>query len=290
MLEHKLKKNLKPKRVIILGKNSFIGKEVIQLLKLHEINFKAFGKKDIDLEKENSYKKLSKNIKEDDCLILISARVPVKNIGMFKQNLSIIESMIKAINIVPVQHVINISSDAVYEDILKPMNENSKKSPNSLHGLMHLTRETLLKENVEKKRLAILCPTLIYGKNDPHDGYGPNKFYRLIKENKDIILFGKGEERRDHVFVEDVAKIILYVILRKSYGSLNIATGILKSFNDCAQLLKKIYKKDINIIFTKRVGEMPHNGYRAFNIKHTKSLFPGFQYTKPVDGFKKFKE
>ena len=83
--------------------------------------------------------------------------------------------MIKAINIVPVQHVINISSDAVYEDILKPMNENSKKSPNSLHGLMHLTRETLLKENVERKRLAILCPTLIYGKNDPHDGYGPTR-------------------------------------------------------------------------------------------------------------------
>ena len=38
-----------------------------------------------------------------------------------------------------------------------------------------------------------LRPTLIYGNGDTHGGYGPNKFLQL--KNKDIILFGKGEEK-----------------------------------------------------------------------------------------------
>ena len=52
-------------------------------------------------------------------------------------------------------------------------------------------------------------PTLIYGKKDPHNGYGPNKFLRKISSNQNIDLFGKGEERRDHVYIEDVVEVIL---------------------------------------------------------------------------------
>ena len=50
-----------------------------------------------------------------------------------------------------------------------------------------------------RRDLAILRPTLIYGAGDPHNGYGPNRFRRLAATGKPIILFGEGEERRDHV-------------------------------------------------------------------------------------------
>ena len=70
---------------------------------------------------------------------------------------------------------------------------------------MHATREAILK-NKFSKILCILRPTLIYGIGDSHNGYGPNKFLRLIKKNKNISLFGKGEELRDHVSINDVTK------------------------------------------------------------------------------------
>ena len=73
---------------------------------------------------------------------------------------------------------------------------------------MHLIRENVLK-NYFNEKLCILRPTLIYGKKDPHNGYGPNKFLRKISSNQNIDLFGKGEERRDHVYIDDVTGVIL---------------------------------------------------------------------------------
>ena len=58
---------------------------------------------------------------------------------------------------------------------------------------MHLIKENVLK-NYFNEKLCILRPTLIYGKKDPHNGYGPNKFLRKITSNQSIDLFGKGEK------------------------------------------------------------------------------------------------
>ena len=55
-----------------------------------------------------------------------------------------------------------------------------------------------------KAPLAILRPTLIYGEKDPHNGYGPNQFRRKANKGEAITLFGEGEERRDHVAIDDV--------------------------------------------------------------------------------------
>ena len=124
---------------------------------------------------------------------------------MFNNNLKIIKNVSETLISFKKLHVINISSDAVYSDSKKPLNENSLTYPESLHGLMHLNREILLRQVVDHKYFVTLRPTLIYGSEDPHNGYGPNSFMRLVKSNKNIKLFGEGEELRDHVYVEDVA-------------------------------------------------------------------------------------
>ena len=85
------------------------------------------------------------------------------------------------------QHLIYISSDAVYKDIKTKINENSKTEPKSLHGIMHLTRELLF--GAHFNNLCILRPTLIYGEEDPHNGYGPNQFIRLAKKNYPIKIY-----------------------------------------------------------------------------------------------------
>ena len=47
---------------------------------------------------------------------------------------------------------------------------------------MHLMRENMLK--LLDVKLCIVRPTLIYGTNDPHNGYGPNQFIRLAQSKK----------------------------------------------------------------------------------------------------------
>ena len=39
-------------------------------------------------------------------------------------------------------------------------------------------------------------PTLVYGENDPHNGYGPNQFIRNAQNSKNIVFYLVGEERR----------------------------------------------------------------------------------------------
>ena len=44
-------------------------------------------------------------------------------------------------------------------------------------------------------KMCIVRPTLVYGSNDPHDGYGPNKFIRNAQSKKYIKLFERRRKR-----------------------------------------------------------------------------------------------
>ena len=131
------------------------------------------------------------------------------------ENMIIAKVILDALSAVGVAHVVNISSDAVYADGPLPLTETSPAAPTSIHGAMHLAREIAFTSTL-KSPLATLRPTLVYGAGDPHNGYGPNKFRRQANRGEAIVLFGEGEERRDHVDVGDIAEIVLLVLDHRS--------------------------------------------------------------------------
>jgi UDP-glucose 4-epimerase len=182
--------------------------------------------------------------------------------------------------------VVNIGSDAIYADGPLPLTESSPPAPTSLHGAMHAARELAFRAEVKAPQ-AHLRPTLIYGAPDPHNGYGPNRFRRLAAEGKNIVLFGEGEERRDHVFIDDVAALVARVLCRRSTGVLNIATGEVHSFAELARKIISLSKKAVRIKTTPRSGPMPHNGYRAFDIAACREAFPDFRFTSLEEGLRK---
>ena len=289
MINHLKKKNKKPNRVIILGAGGFISGLVQEKLINSGIPHLALTRKKVDLTLPSAQKKLTKYIKPKDCLLFVAAKAPVKSEEMLIKNLIMCNAVCSVIKKIPINHLVYISSDAVYSDTYRPLTEKSFTQPSSLHGLMHLSREIMLK-NVFKGPICFLRPTLIYGENDPHNGYGPNQFFRLAKKNKKIKIFGKGEELRDHVWVEDVAKIIVQVLINRSEGILNIATGRVLSFEKIAKLIIKLTNSSSKIKNIKRKGPMPHNGYRSFNVTLLKRVFPNFKYQKMSDVLYKIKE
>jgi nucleoside-diphosphate-sugar epimerase len=204
---------------------------------------------------------------------------------MLIRNVQMMINVCGALSQIQPRHVIYVSSDAVYADCIGPLKETSSAEPASMHGVMHLTREIMLKEAVEG-HLAILRPTLIYGVSDPHNGYGPNRFRRLAAAGETIILFGKGEEQRDHVLVDDVAELIRLIAWHRSTGILNAATGTVTSFKQMAEQIVAQFNPSVAIKESPRIGTMPHNGYRPFDPTATLSSFPHFQYTYISDGMK----
>lgn len=268
------------KRVVILGANSFIGKAITKKFNSQNIKPVLVTRQNVDLEKKQSSNKLKKILKKDDTVIFIAAVAPVKNISMLNQNLVICKNIIESLKIKKPNHIIYISSDAVYSDSKNKINEKSETTPESFHGFMHLIRENMLKElNCIK---TFVRPTLVFGSDDPHNGYGPNKFIRCAQNNEDIFLFGKGEEKRDHIHVDNVAEVVLTAAIKKVGGIINAVSGNVISFNEITKNLKKVYPTLV-IKNLKRKGPMPHNGYRAFDNKLLRKYFPKLHLIKLSD-------
>ena len=282
-----MKKN---NRIVILGGNSFVASNFINLLKKNKKKFLPIFKKNIDLTNTNSIKKLSRVLKKNDSLVFISAIAPVKNFKMLIQNLDMCKNVYEALKKKKINYLLYVSSDAVYSDSKKRLTEQSETKPDNLHAFMHLMRENILK--LLNIKLCIVRPTLVYGSNDSHNGYGPNQFIRLAQSKKDISLFGKGEEKRDHIHVNDVGNAIYFLVNKKYVGTVNLVSGTVNSFFKIAQKIKDLYK--IKIKYVKRKGPMPHNGYRAFNNYLLKKILPKtnnpiniFEWVKKKEKYKR---
>lgn len=257
---------MKNKKLVIVGSGGFISSAVEKKLE-GKIKILKIPRKKIDLFKLNSVKKLSKLVRKNDLIFFVATKAPCKNQEDFNYNITIVNNFCKSLSKNKnTNKIFYLSSDAVYSDTLKKITEDSKTFPLNFHGLMHLTREIILKINFPEK-VSIFRPTLVYGPQDPHNGYGPNKFKRRIIEKKNIELFGKGEEIRDHIYIDDVANIISKLILKEFDGVMNIVTGFGISFYNIAKLAISKSKLKINISYLKRTAPIPHNGYRVFSKK-----------------------
>lgn len=275
-----------PMRVVVLGANGFVGSSIMSLLTTTSVATLPLGRNEIDLLSLNARDRLTSVLRLDDTLVVVSAKAPCRNSEMLLENIRMMATVCSALEQAPVAHVVYISSDAVYRDSDKPLTETSCAEPNSLHGAMHLARELMLK-SIVKSPMAILRPSLLYGAGDPHNGYGPNRFRRLAGEGREIMLFGEGEERRDHVLIDDVAELVYRVIVQRSSGILNIATGEIHSFRAIAEKIATMAPEPVAVRGTPRQGPMPHGGYRPFDISACRKSFPDFHYTPLTDGLLK---
>ena len=165
MLKHLHNEHKEPSRVVILGANGFVGNSVVKYLLASDINVLALTRDDIDLASSNACSKLTRILDSQDSIVFVSARAPVKNNQMLIDNLKMADVVCEALGQTPINHLIYISSDAVYADSEIPLTEESVRGPNSLHGVMHLAREVMLQESIESP-MCILRPTLIYGSSD----------------------------------------------------------------------------------------------------------------------------
>lgn len=257
------------KKFLIFGKNGFLAKELKILLLKKKIRHHFISSKEIDLTQISSAKKLLK-FNELYNVVFLSAITPDKgkDENIFLKNISMINNFFKYFNLNSINHFTYISSDAVYSMKEKIIDEETITAPDDLYGMMHLAREKICQSKIKIQKLLILRPTIIYGKNDTHNSYGPNRFVRQLRDNKNIILFGRGLDVRDHVFVKHVVRIICDFSINGVFGVFNLASGKSYTFRAVAIKIMRVFK------LCKELKYISNNGIvtkRFFNIKKLKS-------------------
>lgn len=283
MLSHGHAQAQKPARVVVLGGGGFIAGAIRRRIEADAIATLALGRPALDLLAPDAAARLAEVLRPDDALVVASAKAPCKDLAMLRENLLMVEAVCTALQRRTVAHLVYISSDAVYKDSAKPLTEVSCAEPGTLHGVMHLAREIALRQ-AHAGPLALVRPTLVYGFDDPHNGYGPNRFRRLAAAGKEIVLFGEGEERRDHVDVEDVAEVARLIIVHCSAGIANAVSGQVVSFRELADFAAASFPPCVPVRGTPRRGPMPHNGYRAFDNGAVRAAFPSLNFKSWREG------
>lgn len=275
----------RPFRVVVLGATGSVGTSLMQGFSTQAIDAIGLGSAQVNLCDPSSVDLLRQMIRPDDTLLILSALTPDKgrDVSTFMKNVTMGAHLSLFLQQGPCAHVIYLSSDAVYADGVSPIRETSCASPSTLHGLMHLARERLLQEALRSSKtpLLILRPCTLYGPSDTHNGYGPNRFLRSAIREHTISLFGEGEEQRDHLYLDDLSRLIGLCAQQRTSGLLNVATGTAVSFAAVAEMVAGLLDAPVQITSRPRQGPITH---RRFDVTALQRAFPSWRATPFSEG------
>lgn len=285
MIRHRHLAPLRPSRVVVLGASGFVGKALVEELARLDIETVPLSSKDIDLCQPESTAALRRLLRQEDVVVLVSAITPDKgkDAATLMRNLAMGQHVSAALEEPICSHVVYVSSDAVYDDAASLIRETSCCSPTIFHGLMHVARERMLAHAVQKSRIPLLVvrPCAMYGAGDTHRSYGPNRFVQTALTDHAITLFGRGEEKRDHLYIKDLSRVVALGVLHGSQGMLNVATGVSTSFFDVATLVAGLCEQPVQIECQPRSSPVTH---RHFDTTAVIRAFPAFRFTSLQEG------
>ena len=266
--------------MVLLGAQGFLASRLHSALERANTPVRAIGSRQVDLAAPSAADALRAALTPSDSVVFLSAITPDKGKGIetLMTNVRMAEQVCAAFTAVRPRHVVYISSDAVYRETESFVDERGPADSPTLYGTMHALRERMLTQALgADSPLAILRPTLVFGAGDTHNSYGANRFMRAAIADRRIPLFGEGEEQRDHVYIDDVVRLIQLVLEHRSSGVVNLVTGQSISFGDLARKVAAIAGGDVKIEHKPRAaGPILHRHYDATALFRA---FPDFQFT-----------
>ena len=275
---------------IILGHSGFIGSSILKIFKNHNKDVLGISSKDINFFSDESIKDF-KNILTKNSSIIMCMGIKKQygdDLENWIKNELILKNFIKSIINTPPKHIIFFSSASLYgEDITFPglISETTPVNLRSFYGISKFNCESVLRKVCFDYQIPLMClrPPLIYGVNDKSIGYGPTLFSYNVIKRINIKLWGDGKEKREFIYVDDLAYLCKEILDKNLTGILNTVSGNSYAFMDILDELKKNLGYKVKVIKQKRTkSKVDH----IFSSKHHKELMPYFEYTSLSEGLK----
>jgi UDP-glucose 4-epimerase len=271
--------------VVLLGHTGFIGKPLFERL---QPDVQGFSSKTLDLRDPAALAALDGVADASTTLIVTSALTPDKGatIDTLSQNFAVAANLGRYLESHPVGRCVYLSSDAVYPMLDEPVTETSPVEPSNFYALAKYTAEQVLQHAASRAGfpLLILRPTGVYGPGDTHNSYGPNRFVRSIAQEGAVRLFGEGEERRDHLFVDDLVEIVAQLSAAAMSGVVNVASGTSRSFMSVVEELRGVVPYEFTVETSPRRTPITH---RDFDLARLHQALPELRFTPLQEGLRR---
>jgi len=255
-------------RVLILGHSGFVGSNVLEFLRINNIDCKGVSKSSgVDLRNSESLQVILKDYAPN---IIINCAAHVGSLNyvtefsgdVIKNNTKLILSLYESVSLIdPTITIINPVANCGY-----PGESLIYKEVEWLDGPIHesvlsygSTRRLLVafsdcyKNQYNMKSINLFVPNM-YGENDSTDSNKAHALnalvYKFVKANKNDIkkidVWGTGSAVREWLYVQDFAKILYRIIVNKELqkkitSPINVAQNSGLSIKELVDLINKNY-------------------------------------------------
>ena len=265
---------------VILGHSGFVGQRLEQRLRERGASVQGFSSKGANLAQFDAVSSLSAAVTPRTALIVLAGVTPDRGVNLetLSANMAIGINLGRLLGGHPPAVCLFFSSDAVYPMVDAPVTEDTPVEFGNYYALAKYASEYVLQQVAKEQGfpLVIVRATGIYGFGDTHRSYGPNRFVDALVRTGKVSIFGRGEEQRDHLYVDDAVSLTIALAERGTSDLLNLASGSCRTFGSIVGDLRRIAAVDFKVDEHPRGGEITH---RQYDVTRLRRAVPDFAFT-----------
>jgi len=278
-------------KILITGSTGMVGSSVVRILKeLGYTNLLTPPRKELDLINTSAVNTYFKQ-NNPEYVFLIAAKVGGIYANMTYRADFIFDNLMMQSNIInackehSIKKMLFVSSGCVY-----PKNANNPiLEDDMLTGLLEPSNEHYSVAKIAGIKMceayymqyglnyAVVIPNNIYG---PGDNYHPEnshvmaslirKFHEATQNNTDVEIWGSGNQMREFVYVDDVARACIKLMDGEYIGMFNCSSEVEIAIKDLALLVGNIleFKGNITYNTNKPEGHF-RKGFSCIKLKNT---------------------